>query len=236
MNVETQTGVLSWFKWWVSDANTCKATLTNEQMGELFYAVMAYVEKPDKIVVSPAIQFPYSMFCEKVDAARKAYKCQSEKRAEAGRKGGKAKAENAKSASTSAPTSYKPPTKTEYKALIKHLRKSQKIQVDDYEASEFYDDLKSFNWTINGVPIGSTKQIEAAIIAKFNYEHHIDELSDWFLFRLAFEAFSGDVDDETVETAINACEHGGIDLLSQSKGLFALKSEIYAALRKFDES
>ena len=102
------TGVLSWFKWWVSDANTCKETLSNEQMGELFYAVMSYVETPEKIPVSPAIQFPYSMFCTKVDASRLTYEQQSEKRAEAGRKGGKAKAENAKADKASSEPSTAP--------------------------------------------------------------------------------------------------------------------------------
>lgn len=170
-------GNLSWYKWWVQDADDCRESLTNEQMGELFFAVMAYVKNPERLNVSPEIRFPYASFCNKVDAARKAYVKTSEVRAEAGRKGGKAKAAKANGAISSgeqagkaAPVSFKSPTKTEFKSMIRHLRNKGEITVDDYEALDFYQTLERSAWTINGIPLQSMEVLGHFVITRFYSE------------------------------------------------------------------
>ena len=175
-------GNLSWHKWWVQDADDCRESLTNDQMGELFFAVMAYVKNPERLDVSPEIRFPYATFCNKVDAARKAYAKTSEARAEAGRKGGRAKAAKANGAISSgeqadkaAPPSFKPPTKTEFKSMIRHLRNKGEIAVDDYEALKFYETLERSAWTIKGIPFQSMDALEHFVITRFYGEQSAQE-------------------------------------------------------------
>lgn len=186
---------LSWYKWWVQDAVDCRESFSKEQMGELFFAVMDYVEKPERQEVTPEIRFAYATYCNKVDAARKSYAKTSEARAEAGRKGGKAKAAKAKGSiedveqtDKAAPFSFEPPTKTEFKSMIRHLRNKGEIAVDDYEALEYFRLLEESGWKIKGVPLRSKKALEYFVTTRFYPE--IPELERDLSYKASCEIFA----------------------------------------------
>lgn len=167
-------GKLVYFKWMVEDAKVLKENLTTEQIGELFVAVMDYLQTGTVVEVSKEIRFPYADYRNKVDRACASYDETCSKRAESGKKGGKAKAKNAARAAGEAPDQakkFKPPTLSQFKNAVKKLVDTDELPCDEripeYSIEEFYDYLAERNWTINGTPIQSRIDWEKALIAKF---------------------------------------------------------------------
>ena len=75
-------GNLKYFKWMIDDAEVLKENLNNEQVGELFFAVMDYLRTGTVSEVSSEIQFPYADYRKKVDRARIKYEAKCAKLAE----------------------------------------------------------------------------------------------------------------------------------------------------------
>ena len=94
--MDEQNKTLSWFKWQIRDIKSYREVFTNEQMGELFFAVMETAESGEKVNVSAAIRLAYLQMCNDIEVARAAYIKKCEQNAKNGAKGGRAKAENAK--------------------------------------------------------------------------------------------------------------------------------------------
>ena len=78
-------------------------------------------------------------------------------------------------ADKAAPPSFKPPTKTEFKSMIRHLRNKGEIAVDDYEALKFYETLERSAWTIKGIPFQSMDALEHFVITRFYGEQSAQE-------------------------------------------------------------
>ena len=87
-------------------------------------------------------------------------------KAENGRKGGQAKATNAKK--RSAATAFKPPTLRQFQTTVKHYLDTGDIEeVDDCDVRSFFDRLKDAGWAIDGEPIQQDSDLEVAILARF---------------------------------------------------------------------
>lgn len=149
---------LSWYKWPVDQVKGFKESLNNEQMGELFFAVMETVETGNKVEVSAELKVVYSMCCVDVERTRTAYKNKCENLAKNGSKGGKAKA-NAKNE-----TSFQPPTKAEFKEMMKHISHEKNIKYKDDLAEKSYNKLCNNGWKLKTEAISMKSQIEDYIV------------------------------------------------------------------------
>lgn len=165
-------GKLVYFKFMAEDAEVMKENLTTEQIGELFLAVMDYLETGEVADVSKAIKYPYSDYRKRVDRARSSYEETCAKRTESGKKGGTAKAKNAAKAAATTPAQkvdFKPPTLSQFKnAVNKIVGENDFDDVDDYYIEAFFDKLKEQSWNFNGMAIQSRKDWEEIIYARFH--------------------------------------------------------------------
>lgn len=178
---------LTYYKWFLDQAKVAMDMLTDEQLGELFRAVMSYVDTGKETAVSAAIQFPYRQNVLAVDRLREAYTDKVEKNRENGAKGGRAKAAKAKNDQQPGTKKYKP-TKTEFKNAVKHLRESEEtIDVDDHNALLFYEEMKKAGWEICGRPIKSLKQLESVISERFYSDPPYNQYFYWLTFQLFVE-------------------------------------------------
>ena len=163
---------LVYFKWMVEDAKVLKENLTTEQIGELFIAVMDYLQTGVVQEVSKDIRFPYADYRSKVDRSSANYEETCAKRAESGRKGGTAKARNA--ANTAGVDSqqakkFKPPTLKQFKNAVEKIADDNGWDYpNDYDIEAFYDHLNENRWLFEGMPIQSRKDWEAIISERFS--------------------------------------------------------------------
>lgn len=178
-------GKLSWFKWFVSDAEVCSNTLSDEQMGQLFYAVMRYVDIGEKEDVPKALQFPYSMFCGKVDSSRIAYKDKCEKLAENGSKGGKKKAENAK--------------KHGENPFAFNKSFADLVRGHGLDPVAYYTQLKEANWKLGDTPIRSLEDLERYL----SNDSGATSKTDWDALLAQINAEAEDDDDDPDETNLS---------------------------------
>lgn len=145
-----------------------RSLYSKEQIGEIFLAVMETVKTGEQVELSDKIlSFPYLTFCKKVENARNKYIDTCEKRAIAGAKGGKAKAEKSRNP-TDEGTKFKPPTKTDFKNATKyvynHYFDGEKFDV--YSIEKLYNSYQQEGWKCdNGKAIGSNYHIECIIAA-----------------------------------------------------------------------
>lgn len=160
---------LSWFQWDIDDANLLRETLTETQVGIIFLAVMKVAEtgELDLDSIPPELQITYRLFSQKAFAARAKYDHKCEVNARNGAKGGRAKADNARKKNADDPPApaFKPPTKTEFKNMAKHIRSEYGLDLDAYEIDRTYDDLAVSGWNYRGAQLTTRKQIEAVIYA-----------------------------------------------------------------------
>ena len=165
-------GKLVYFKWMVEDAKVLKENLTTELIGELFVAVMDYLQTGTVVEVSKEIRFPYADYRNKVDRACASYDETCSKRAESGRKGGTAKARN--TANTAGVDSqqakkFKPPTLKQFKNAVEKIADDNDWDYpNDYDIEAFYDHLNENRWLFEGMPIQSRKDWEAIISERFS--------------------------------------------------------------------
>ena len=184
--------------WMADDAEVLKESLTTEQIGELFVAVMDYLRTGTVEEVSKEIRFPYADYRKKVDRARLKYEKKCQVNAENAAKGGKAKARNAAKAAGPAPKQtkkFKPPSLSQFKNAVKKLVDADELQCDEripeYSLEEFYDYLAERNWAINGTPIQSRHDWEMALIAKFyDYDSPVAHFYFW-AFCYLFSTYDG---------------------------------------------
>lgn len=198
---EKERSKLSWFKWTVDDAKMLQEVFTEQQVGIFFLAVMKAVETGELNVdsVPPEMQLSYRMFCQKVFAAISAYTNKCETNARNGSLGGRAKADNARKKNADdlpAPT-FKPPTKTEFKNMAKHIRAEYDLDLDAYEIDRIYDDLAGSGWNYRGAPLTTRKQIEAVIFAVA-----LDNIDYLTAVRLFLEKGYTDLEAETLEILV----------------------------------
>lgn len=173
---------LAYLRWYFDETHLYAKMLTNEHMGELYFAVMDYAETGNKRAVSNEIIFPYEQLIIRCDNTKIAYARRCEVNRQNGSKGGRAKALNASK------KRYVPPTKLEFKAMAAHLRKGGEIDADDYEILALFQELEEAGWTIGGEPIRNTKDLECAVIAKFDPDPSFNHYVNWVTFKRIFAA------------------------------------------------
>ena len=165
-------GKLSYFKWMSDDAEVLKENMTAEQIGELFVAVMDYLQTGTVKEVSTDIRFAYADYRKKVDRACVSYDETCAKRAESGKKGGKAKAKNAAKAAGPTPDQakkFKPPTLSQFKNAVKEVVDQNCFDdVNSYDIEAFFDSLNEQAWNLEGMAIQSRKDWESIIYARFH--------------------------------------------------------------------
>ena len=183
---------LTYFQWYIDKARVYMDLLTDDQLGELFRAVMNYADTGERTEVSAGIQFPYRECLLSVDRSKAAYTARVEKNRENGAKGGRAKAAKAKGDQKPKAKKYSP-TKTEFMNAVKHLRDRDEIDTDDHVALLFYDELKEVGWSISGQPIENLKQLSAVISERFPTDPKWNQRFYWDTFK-AFCERTGDLD------------------------------------------
>lgn len=160
-----QDKILPWLKWFTKDVKNYREVFNNEQMGELFFAVMKTVESNERVEVSNEIKFAYLQLCTAVDEAKAAYFKKCETNAMNGAKGGKAKAASTKLEAKE--NGFKPPSKTEFRNMAKHICKKYDFSCcDAYEIDTAFDFYATNNWAVDGIPIRNKKQLECAAYAQ----------------------------------------------------------------------
>lgn len=210
----------------VDDAEVLKENLTTEQIGELFVAVMDYLQTGTVVEVSQAVKYPYADYRKKVDRACTSYDEIVAKRAESGRKGGTAKAAKAKEAQ--ATPQFKPPTLSQFKNAAKKLSDNgNSFEYDEYDVESFYDELKENDWHIGSAPILIRDDWESAIIEKFSDENFDGE--HYQLFKIAFEEGRRDEDGENIAAQLVYCFRNKHDM---NQPIQALKQQFRQYLSK----
>ncbi len=166
MTIE-QDKVLPWLKWFTKDAKNYREVFNNEQMGELFFAAMKTVENNEKVEVSSEIKFAYLQLCTTIDEARTAYFKKCETNARNGAKGGKAKAAKAEVKKDE----FKPPSKTDFKNIAKHICKEYSIEdCDQYTINNMFEELTKNNWCFDEIPIASKAILECIVFCYLTKE------------------------------------------------------------------
>ena len=176
MNEQDKT--LPWFKWFTKDVKNYREVFNNEQMGELFFAVMKTVESNERVEVSKEIKFPYLQLCTTVAEVREAYLKKCETNAINGAKGGKAKAANTKAETKG--NEFKPPSKTEFRTMATHIVKTYDLDCDAYEIDNAFDFYNNKNWTFGDIPITNKNQLECAA-----FTHLSENIASIRIFRQA---------------------------------------------------
>ena len=224
---------LHYFQWEVSDAKALQKMLHAEkitlaQIGELFLAVMDYVDKVE-VEVSPELLFIYTTFTTRIDSKREARVKIGASRAENGQKGGLAKAENAKKKATG--PKFTPPTQKQFRDAVEHFIDNGEISEDttDYDADSFFDKLKDAGWTINGNPIQSRTDWECAIKAKF-FEFNIASIRHLYypVFSAIFADFCIDKEKDGGEWADNAT-YDFMDTYDENSKCWIVQGESFRA-------
>lgn len=194
---------LTYFRWYVDEAQLIKEQLTNEQAGELFISVMDYLRDGTSTEVSPAIKWPYLDYQHKIDRSREAYEKKCAINAENGAKGGTAKAENAKKRGSGCSATYSckfvPPTKKQFIAAITHGVDEGDISsgISGYDIDRLFEGLSGENWTIGGEQILNRTDWEASIAIMFPPDFQKDRIHPAVLplyesvFRYIFKTFHG---------------------------------------------
>lgn len=83
---------LTYFRWYVDEAETMKELLSREQIGELFNAVMDYLRDRTVAEVSLPLRYVYADYRKKIDRAQEAYDRRCAANAENGAKSRKTQA------------------------------------------------------------------------------------------------------------------------------------------------
>lgn len=212
---EESKGGMKYLKWYVDTAAAWDRRLTRAQIGDLFVAVMYYVGTGEKVEFPNEIGVIFDEQCLRVDGARKGYANKCEAAAKNGAAGGLAKARNAAKARAEAPEAtpppkqapkFIPPTKTEFRDIVKHLRDNGEIDADNCEADDFYEELCENDWTIGDRSIKSRRDVKSIVLYKFNATPYFgDRMVAWNCFRAIFaktglvgefEEFEGCYDDK----------------------------------------
>lgn len=203
-------GKLSYFKWMIDDAEVLKENLTTEQIGELFIAVMDYLQTGTITEVSKDVRYPFADYRKKVDRAVANYDETCAKRAESGKKGGISKAKNAAKASDLIPaqtTKFTPPTFKQFKTAAEHFVKNEEIDhIDEYALEKLYSDLDESGWEIKGVSLKNRYDWESVILSSFFESDSVIAGFYYQFFCYVFSAYDGlrDTDGRsTAEEAVN---------------------------------
>lgn len=194
---ESKNKGLAYFAWYADAWEIVERRLNNAELGELCRAVMRYAFTSEKMEREQfehlrAIEWPLDDCYARVDRARKAYEAQ----VQGGAKGGKAKARNAAAsepqASKGAPTpkqapEFIPPTKTEFRDIVKHLRTNDEIDADNCEVDDFYEELCQNDWTIGDRPITSRGDVKSIVLYRFDTVPYFGNRTiAWNCFRSIF--------------------------------------------------
>lgn len=189
---------LTYVRWYFDAIEDCRGMLTNEQMGELFFAIASYAQTGERVTVSDEIRWPFHEHCRRIDATKKSYAAKCETAAKNGAAGGRAKARNAAKTKAEADgdrgstNKFTPPTKSEFKAMAKHLADDNQLEFDDYELNEFYAQLDEAGWKIDGEPVAHMSTIKAAICVRFSSEPYFGSIiNDWNCFTMLFSGTNG---------------------------------------------
>lgn len=130
--MENDNNFLYYHKWTVEDYELYKSSFSNEQMGELFFAVMQSVKTGEKIdIEDKTLSFAYNVQYNNLIKSQSKYMKKCETNRQNGSKGGKKKAENAKKRKEAEATkeqeakpeseTYKLPKKTVFKDMVKRI-------------------------------------------------------------------------------------------------------------------
>lgn len=164
-------GEFAYYKLEFSDFETIRESMTPEQGMDLLAAIIEYTKSGTVVDVPQEAKVFFAMLRKKQDRAKAKYDELCNKLAENGKKGGEAKAKNAKGEAKEAEQvkKFKPPTLTQFKNAVKRIVEDNGFDsAEDYDIESFYDQLKEANWQFEGMAIQSRKDWEKIIFAKFH--------------------------------------------------------------------
>lgn len=192
-----------YLKLYLDEVEMWNQELTREEIGTLVVAVAAYAQDGSIVDIPQNLRFAFADQRRKVDHSKTVY----DSKVENGRKGGLKKAENAKKKNA---TSFKPPTRKQFRGTVEHFIDEGEIPEDitDYDADSFFDELNDSGWSINGKDIQLRSEWEAAIRTKFAL-HDINVISHLYyqVFSTVFADFYTDGSEKSKFWLDNAtCE------------------------------
>lgn len=175
-------GRFAYIQLYFDDVERYNELLTDAELGQLLCAVVRYSKTGVKESVPEAIKWPYSEQRQKIDGAHRKHQEKCAQNALNGAKGGRAKAENARTKQESKPLAkpaFAPPTKTEFRNAARDMRRKEDIDYTDGQLDDFYDALRDEGWKINNTPIESRTIWKNALLERFASVPYTNNLMDW---------------------------------------------------------
>lgn len=167
-------------KWYMDAARVYRKIFNDEQMGQLFFAVMRYMETGKEDEVGEVIRFAYLDQCSKIDVARRDYEAKCAQNARNGSSGGRAAAANrqgfsSEDSSTEGNKRAKPfrMTKTDFMDIFKKLKHDEFVQAAPADVKALHEHLVADGWKWEGVPFAKRDQVERFICLWFTTEEGI---------------------------------------------------------------
>lgn len=180
-----------YLKIYLGDLEIIEKTIPPETAAKVLFAAGNYMKDGTIRDIPAEGAFAFAMLQQQIDRAKEAYQELSEARAAAGAKGGKAKAANAKAkaeipaAANADGRKFTRPTKKQFKQIVSGLVENGELdEVEEYDVSQFYDELKASNWKLAGASFLSREDVEEAIRAKF------DSCGEGFASQIFYSAFA----------------------------------------------
>ena len=223
-------GKLVYFKWMVDDAEVLKENLSNEQIGELFIAVMDYLRDGTVYEVSKDLRLIYADYKKRVDRSRITYEETCAKRAESGKKGGTAKAKNAARSAVAdleQAKKFKPPTRKQFKDAVENFSDDGELYTaSNYEIDCLYDHLVESRWMIDGFSIQNRADWESVIIARFYKPDSVARCYYWEAFCYVFSAYKG-LRDDSGKTRAEEVVNDWADDADNNRKIWVIDGHIY---------
>lgn len=226
---------LTYFKMMREDFEVLNEMYSSAQIGELIVATMQYLADGTVMEVDSALKYAFTDYRKKVDRAQKAYDEKCETNSKNGAKGGRTKAERARSAGKECPEKVTaddenaedidelPPATLEaepepYRLNDATRQATQRIVFKIADASHsatpgteqiqaFLDHLEADEGTINGEPARSESDMEAAVKAHL-FPTYLQEAE---VFEYIFSTYKGlrgkDGEERASEAAHMVCEN-----------------------------
>ena len=180
-----------YLKIYLSDLEIIEKTIPPDIAAKVLFAAGNYMKDGAIRDIPPEGAFAFAMLRQQIDRAKETYQALSKTRAAAGAKGGRAKAANGKAkaeisaAANADGRKFTRPTKKQFKQIAFSLVENGELdEVEEYDVSDFYDELKASNWKLAGASFQSREDVEEAIRAKF------DGYGEGFASQIFYPAFA----------------------------------------------
>lgn len=155
-----------YLKIYLSDLEIIEKNIPPDVAAKVIFAAGDYMKDGTVRDIPSEGALAFAMLQQQIDRAKEAYQDLSKTRAEAGAKGGRAKA--ARSKEKAIEKKFRHPTKAEVKRAVDRLSEDEDLSdVDDYDIDAFYDELNDGGWKVGGTSFQCRQDWEDTVYARF---------------------------------------------------------------------